>query len=162
MQRMMPPEKAFLKIAVVKLYLTTDFEGKQYTIAVPGFSGLHSFEMRDIFVFVRSMFPELETTIGKATLAMKNLPFLCIVSRSLAVTLLCIVSWCAVSCASQSSCCSPEGTAFVAGMGYGWNLGNTFDALPNGNVRRAGLETENAWGNPLRTMISPAKEGTSL
>ena len=70
---------------------------------------------------------------------MKNLSFFHTVSRFLAVTLLCIVSCCAVSCAPQSSCYSPEGMAFVAGMGYGWNLGNTFDALPNGNVRRTGL-----------------------
>ena len=70
---------------------------------------------------------------------MKNLSFLHTVSRFLAVTLLCIVSCCVVSCAPQSSCYSFEGMAFVAGMGYGWNLGNTFDALPNGNVSRAGL-----------------------
>ena len=91
---------------------------------------------------------------------MKNLPLLHTVSRFLGVTLLCIVSWCAVSCASQSSCCSPEGMAFVAGMGCGWNLGNTFDVLPNGNVRHAGLETENAWGNPktMRRLIRYIKE----
>lgn len=90
---------------------------------------------------------------------MKSLPFLHTVLRVLALSLLCSVSWCAVSCASQGSY-SPEGMAFVAGMGCGWNLGNTFDALPNGNVRRAGLETENAWGNPktMRKLISYIRE----
>ena len=61
---------------------------------------------------------------------MKNLSFLHTVSRFLAVTLLCIVSCCAVSCAPQSSCYSFEGMAFVAGMGYGWNLGTRSTRSP--------------------------------
>ena len=82
---------------------------------------------------------------------MKHLTLSRAVSRFLAVSSLCIVSWCAVSCASQNPGRDSEGMAFVAGMGLGWNLGNTFDALPNDRSARAGLETETAWGNPKTT-----------
>jgi hypothetical protein len=61
---------------------------------------------------------------------MKYLPLLHTVSRFLAVTLLCIVSWGADSCASQSSCYSPEGMAFVAGMGYVWQQEGVLPVLP--------------------------------
>ena len=82
---------------------------------------------------------------------MKHLTLSHAVSRFLAVSFLCFVSWCAVSCATQGSDRDSEGMAFVAGMGLGWNLGNTFDALPNNRGSRAGLETETAWGNPKTT-----------
>ena len=60
----------------------------------------------------------------------------------------CVSAW-GASCVSSKSD-SSEGMAFVSGMGLGWNLGNTFDSLPNGG-RRAGLETEMSWGNPRTT-----------
>ena len=57
---------------------------------------------------------------------------------------------CAVSCVSAQNGKGSEGQAFVSGMGYGWNLGNTFDSLPGGG-RRGGPETETSWGNPYTT-----------
>jgi endoglucanase len=60
------------------------------------------------------------------------------------------ISACVLSCVSSKGEVS-EGIAFVSGMGYGWNLGNTFDAWPNIGGRRGGLETETSWGNPRTT-----------
>ena len=60
------------------------------------------------------------------------------------------VSACLLSCVSSREETKSEGLAFVSGMGLGWNLGNTFDSLPNGG-RRGGLETETSWGNPRTT-----------
>ena len=71
---------------------------------------------------------------------------------------LCVSAW-LLSCVSSKSDLS-EGIAFVSGMGYGWNLGNTFDAWPNIGGRRGGLETETSWGNPhtTRKLIMYIKE----
>ena len=72
--------------------------------------------------------------------------------------ILCVSAW-LLSCVSSKNKAS-EGVAFVSGMGYGWNLGNTFDAWPNVGGRRAGLETETSWGNPhtTRKLIKYIKE----
>ena len=65
--------------------------------------------------------------------------------------LLVFASVCTVSCVSgRDGKENLEALTFVSGMGYGWNLGNTFDSLPNGG-RRGGLETETSWGNPRAT-----------
>ena len=75
-------------------------------------------------------------------------------SSSIGKSVLCLFVFCLFAC--LSSCVSSgggaksEGLAFVSGMGLGWNLGNTFDALPNGGGR-GGMETETAWGNPRTT-----------
>lgn len=62
--------------------------------------------------------------------------------------LLVFASVCTVSCVSgRDGNAKSEALTFVSGMGYGWNLGNTFDSLPNGG-QRGGLETETSWGNP--------------
>ncbi|MBO5826543.1 MAG: glycoside hydrolase family 5 protein [Treponema sp.] len=40
----------------------------------------------------------------------------------------------------------------VYDMQFGWNLGNTFDALPWNDPLNAGNDTEKAWGQPITTM----------
>lgn len=53
-----------------------------------------------------------------------------------------------------------ESVMFAGELGAGWNLGNTLDACSKGSSEKAGLESENFWGNPTTTkeMIDYIKE----
>lgn len=53
-----------------------------------------------------------------------------------------------------------ESIKFAQSLGRGWNLGNTLEACEKFSDKKAGLETETMWGNPVTTkeMIKYVKE----
>ena len=44
-----------------------------------------------------------------------------------------------------------ESIKFAQSLGRGWNLGNTLEACEKFSDKKAGLETETMWGNPVTT-----------
>ena len=46
---------------------------------------------------------------------------------------------------------SVQGSALISQMGFGWNLGNTFDAYDDKYFPDQGLSSEECWGNPVTT-----------
>ncbi|MBQ8013895.1 MAG: glycoside hydrolase family 5 protein [Treponema sp.] len=51
----------------------------------------------------------------------------------------------------SESTVSAEAAEFISSLGFGWNLGNTFDACSYSDRENKGNETETSWGMPVTT-----------